>query len=266
MIAAHHVTMRFPIPKRYADYFIAPFHQKYAEALSNISLEIAPGDRVAFLGINGAGKTTLLKLIGGLLYPSSGKIVVNGYDTTRHNRKARAEVGFVLNEERSFYWRLSGRQNLRFFGALDNLPPLQLDAKIKEMIGLVGLDSAADKAVATYSSGMKQRLAIARGLLNDPRILILDEPTRALDPEAVEAVKQLLLDKIHRDEQRTLLIATHRFDEAEVLCNQICVMRKGEVLAYQPTSAALSGGAGIAGFYEHCLNKDKHKNAYQEGR
>ncbi len=265
MITAHQVSMRFPVARRYVDYLSSPFHQKYADALSNIDLFIAPGHRVAFLGINGAGKTTLLKLIGGLLYPSSGKIIINGHDTTRENRKARAQVGFVLNEERSFYWRLSGRQNLKFFGALDNLPPLQLDARIKEMLGLVGLEGAADKPVATYSSGMKQRLAIARGLLNDPRILILDEPTRALDPEAVEAVKQLLLDKIHHDEQRTLLIATHRFDEAEVLCNQICVMRKGAVLAYQPTSALVKGSASIAGFYEQCLNNEKHANAYQEG-
>lgn len=246
--------MLFPVPKRYVEYLL--FKPKsYFNALNNINIEINEGDRVAFLGVNGAGKTTLLKLIGGLLYPTSGEINVNGYNTIKDNLQSRKSVGFVLNEERSFYWRLTGVQNLEFFGVLDDLKGEDLNHKINDLLKLVGLDDAKHKEVATYSSGMKQRLALARGLLRNPKILILDEPTRTLDPQAVEDVKSLISSKIHDDEQKTLLIATHRFDEVAELCNKICVMRKGELLAF--TTLADIGGTSqdISEFYNLTMNK-----------
>jgi ABC-2 type transport system ATP-binding protein len=254
MIQITNVSMLFPVPKRYRDYLLRPFAKsKHFVALERVDLEINDGDRVAFLGVNGAGKTTLLKLVGGLLYPSSGAIVIDGYDTVRHNLKARQNVGFVLNEERSFYWRLSGLENLFFFGTLDNLYGAGLQEKTRELISLVGLEKAAHKPVATYSSGMKQRLAIARGLLCDPKILILDEPTRTLDPEAVEDVKRLVSKKIHESQQRTLLISTHRFDEVEALCNKVCVMKNGKLMAYRRVEEIKAESGSIADFYYHTI-------------
>jgi ABC-2 type transport system ATP-binding protein len=228
--------MYFPKPKRYIEYFLSPFTHKQITALNNISIEIQHGDSVAFLGSNGAGKTTLLKLIGGLLYPSQGSILVNGIDTIKHNIKARKNVGFVLNEERSFYWRLTGRQNLEFFGSLDNLYGQQLKNKIEALLGIVKLNESADELFAGYSSGMKQKLAIARGLLSDANTLILDEPTRTLDPIFAEEIKNILLERIHFNKEKTLLIATHRLEEAEALCNKICIMKKGQILAFDTTS------------------------------
>lgn len=254
MILIENIKMNFPLPKRYKDYIFRPFQgsEKFI-ALKNINLLINAGDRVAFLGINGAGKTTLLKLIGGLLYPSCGNITIDSFDTMQHNLKARKAVGFVLNEERSFYWRLTGRQNLEFFGNLDNITGFKLNNKVEELLNLVGLGKGGDKLVATYSSGMKQRLAIARGLLSDPQILILDEPTRALDPAAVEDVKTLIAKNIHEDVKRTLLIATHRFDEAEALCNKVCVMRCGEVLAFNSIKDIKTEFGSVADYYHHVM-------------
>ena len=201
--------MHYPVPKKYIEYITKPFKQDKFTAIHGLNLNIETGDRVAFLGTNGAGKTTFLKIIGGLLYPTSGKLSVNGYDTIKENLKARKNVGFVLNEERSFYWRLSGKQNLEFFGILDNLHGLQLTQKVQELIQLVGLKGAQHKLFAGYSSGMKQRLAIARGLLSDPDILILDEPTRTLDPISAEDISKIISERIHSKKGRTLLIATH---------------------------------------------------------
>jgi ABC-2 type transport system ATP-binding protein len=254
MIQIKDVSMRFPVPKRYKDYLLFR-NTNHVTVLKHVNIDIKEGDQVAFLGVNGAGKTTLLKLIGGLLYPTSGQIEVDGYDTIKNNLAGRKAVGFVLNEERSFYWRLSGVQNLEFFGVLDNLEGPDLKEKINELIKLVGLDHARNRLFATYSSGMKQRLALARGLLRNPKILILDEPTRTLDPQAVEDIKHLISDKIHEDEQRTLLIATHRFDEVEELCNKVCMMKNGEVASFMAVDEIRSQYGSIARFYHSIMNK-----------
>ena len=242
--------MNYPVSKKYIEYFTKPFKQEYFTALHRISMNIKEGDRVAFLGTNGAGKTTLLKLIGGLLYPSSGIITVNNFDTTKENLNARKSVGFVLNEERSFYWRLTGIENLRFFGALDNLQGNFLERKINELIHLVGLEESKDKLFAGYSSGMKQRLAIARGLLSDPSILILDEPTRTLDPISAREIKDILSERIHKSQERTLLIATHSLYEAETLCNKLCFMKNGKIIYYIETDELKTKYGSV----ENCYN------------
>ena len=246
--------MHFPVSKRYIDYLMHPFRTDTVQALNNVSTVIQPGDRVAFMGANGAGKTTLLKLIGGLLYPSKGTITVNGFDVKKHNLKARKKVGFVLNEERSFYWRLTGIQNLQFYGALDNLYGAQLNQKIKELIELVGLGKDANRLFAGYSSGMRQKLAIARGLLSQPDILVLDEPTRTLDPISTEEIKSLISRKIHEGKERTLLIATHRLDEAEMLCNKVCFMKHGRILLIQTISEILDEYGSLIKCYQQVMN------------
>ena len=149
IISVRDVTMRFPIAKRYRELALHPFRPRRTfTALANATLEIEQGDRIAVMGPNGAGKTTLLKLIGGLLLPTEGEIVVNGFSTLDHNSEARKSVGFVLNEERSFFWRLSAVENLEFFGALDNLSGADLRHRIHDLIRLVGLEHAADKPVS----------------------------------------------------------------------------------------------------------------------
>ena len=175
LISLRDVTMQFPVVKRYRELLLHPFRRRQVfTALKWVNLEVEKGDRIALLGPNGAGKTRILKLVGGLLLPTKGEIAVNAYDTLRHNSEARKSVGFVMNEERSFFWRLNARQNLEFFATLDNLSGTAMQERIRELIHFVGLDSHMDKTIDTYSSGMKQRLALARGLIAEPEVLILD--------------------------------------------------------------------------------------------
>jgi ABC-2 type transport system ATP-binding protein len=251
--------MQYPIPKRYLEYLLHPFRKpNRIFALKEINLEIDKGDRIAFLGPNGAGKTSLLKLVAGLLLPSSGKIAINGLDTLIHHSAVKKAVGLVMNEERSFYWRLSGYENLKFYGALDNLSGDDLEGRIADLISLVGLNEAKDKRVATYSSGMKQKLAIARGLMADPDILILDEPTRTLDPLSAEQQIELIVNRIHADMRKTLLIATHRLDEVSVLCNRVCVIKKGKIVSQNSLDDVITLNGSIAKFYKLCVGEPNH--------
>jgi ABC-2 type transport system ATP-binding protein len=246
--------MRFPITKRYREWFLSPFGPRRVNtALEAATLGVQAGDRIAVMGPNGAGKTTLLKLIGGLLLPTEGEIVVNGFNTIHHNSAARKSVGFVLNEERSFFWRLTGVQNLEFFGALDNLWGVDLRDRIQELISLVGLEEAGNKPVATYSSGMKQRLALARGLIAEPEVLILDEPTRALDPVTCDEIIDLIMSRIHGGSRKTLLIATHRLDEAMKLCNRVLVIDAGHLKAFDYIADLNADGITLPQYYRRSL-------------
>ena len=255
LVSARNITMRFPITKRYRELIVHPFRpRRLFQALTSVNLEIERGDRIAVLGPNGAGKTTLLKLIGGLLLPTEGEIVVNGHDTLRHNNAARKSVGFVMNEERSFFWRLTGMQNLEFFAVLDNLSGADVRERSEQLIRFVGLEQHADKPVSTYSSGMKQRLALARGLISEPEVLILDEPTRTLDPVACEDLIDLILDRLHKGSRKTLLIATHRLEEVAKLCDKVMLISNGQVRAFDRISDLTRQGINLADYYRHNLS------------
>jgi ABC-2 type transport system ATP-binding protein len=250
LISIRDVTMQFPVPKRYRELLLHPFRRRQVvTALKSVHLEVEKGERIALLGPNGAGKTTLLKLIGGLLLPTQGEIVVNGFSTLRHNSAARKSVGFVLNEERSFFWRLNARQNLEFFAALDNLSGKTMEERVRGLIHFVGLDSHADKTVDTYSSGMKQRLALARGLIAEPEVLILDEPTRALDPVACEDLNDLIIERLHKGSRKTLLIATHRLEEAMRLCDKVLIINQGRIIAFSRLSELTAQGINLSDYY-----------------
>jgi ABC-2 type transport system ATP-binding protein len=251
--------MRFPMAKRYREIALHPFRRRRVfTALAGASLEVEPGDRIAVLGPNGAGKTTLLRLIGGLLLPTEGEVVVNGYNTHRHSTRARKCVGFVMNEERSFFWRLSAEQNLEFFGALDGLWGADLKARSRELLRLVGLEQAASRLVSDFSSGMKQKLALARGLIAEPEVLILDEPTRALDPVAADEMTKLILGRIHRDTRKTLLIATHRLEEISALCTKVVVIAEGKLRAFDRVADIMTTGASLLEYYRrHVLSQEK---------
>ncbi len=254
MISVSNVSMYFPVARPIQEALLHPLtRRRRVAALKDVDLAFPRGARVALLGPNGAGKTTLLKLIGGLLLPSEGEITVNGLSTERHNTAARRTVGLVMNEERSFFWRLTGLQNLRFFGAIDNLSGRLLEQRIEELIELVGLESFVNKPFSSYSSGMKQRLAMARGLLADPDVLILDEPTRTLDPVACDELIELILNRIHADLNRTLLIATHRFEETSRLCDRVLVIDGGRIQAHDDLDDLARRDIDLPVYYRECL-------------
>jgi ABC-2 type transport system ATP-binding protein len=206
-----------------------PFRRaKRIRALAGIDLSVHEGEIVGLLGPNGAGKTTLLKILSCLVLPDKGTAKVGGVDTIRENR-VKPMIGLVHADERSFYWRLSARENLRFFSRLYNLKGRRIGSRIDELLERVEMTEEADRPFSGYSSGMKQRIAIARALLHDPPILFMDEPTRSLDPAAAMALRNFVLEKLHGRGKKTIVLATHNLQEAETMADRVAILVRGKV-------------------------------------
>lgn len=228
-------------------------------ALRGLSLEVGRGEVLGLLGPNGSGKSTTLKLISSMLLPDKGRVVVNGADTRTQGQAARRMVGFALASERSFFPRLTARENLDFFAAMEDIPRRECRARAESTLGEVGLDDAAQKQAMKLSSGMYQRLGIARALLKKPAVLLLDEPTRSLDPVASSSlwmqVRKLSSTGI------TVVLATHNFEEAVALCDRVAILREGELLALRRLSDC--GNDELREFYLE-ITGDDHPLAWQE--
>ncbi len=208
---------------------IRPFERaERIQALRGVDLEVRRGEILSLLGPNGAGKTTLLKIICCLVLPDCGRAMVDGHETTQENRVKRL-IGLVHSDERSFYWRLSARENLRFFARLYDVPRRQIERRIQELLERVDLVAAADRPFSGYSSGMKQRVAIARALLHDPPILLMDEPTRSLDPASSMELRRFVRDELNQRGGKTVLLATHDLREAEALSDRVAVLVRGKL-------------------------------------
>ena len=201
---------------------------KDIEALRGVSFEIFEGDVFGFLGPNGAGKTTTIKILSTLLSPTSGVAQVLGYNCFGQEKNIRKQINFVFGGERGLYWRLSAFENLMYFGDLYKIPNRILKKRVTELIKLVGLSGREHERVEGYSKGMKQRVQIARGLVNDPQVLFLDEPTLGLDPVGANDLRELIKDL--RAQGRTILLTTHYMQEADDLCNRIAIIDKGKIL------------------------------------
>lgn len=198
------------------------------EALKGISFDIKKGEIFGLLGQNGAGKTTTIKILTTLLLPTSGKVRVMGFDPVKEERKIRPYINFVFGGERNLYWRLSARDNLSYFADLYKLDKGTKKKRIEEVLELVKLTNRADEKVETYSKGMKQRLQIARGLINDPEIIFLDEPTIGLDPIGAKDLRMIV--KNLQASGKTILLTTHYMYEADELSDRIGIMKKGELI------------------------------------
>ncbi|MGH2521196.1 MAG: ABC transporter ATP-binding protein [Anaerolineales bacterium] len=203
--------------------------EKQVEALKGVSFEIKPGEIFGLLGPNGAGKTTLIKCLTTLLLPTSGEAWINGYHLTQDDNPIRATVGCMLMGERGLYWKLTGRENLVFFGALYHLNPAARRRRADEIIERLNLGELADRAVETYSSGQKMKLAFAKALINDAPLLILDEPTNTLDLPSARELRAVVREL--NDEGKTVIYTTHIMAEAETMCDRVAIIDRGEVLA-----------------------------------
>jgi len=212
--------------------------------LRGIHLRVWPGSTLGLVGPNGAGKTTLLKILAGLMPPSKGTVHIRGEGFQTAPRRVQRLVGFVSSEERSFYWRLSGRENLKFFAALHGIHGRRRSQRVDGLLEELGLGAQAGVRFQEYSSGMKQALCLARALLHDPPVLLLDEPTRSLSPDAARRFRRVLRGKA-REEGRALLVASHDLRAVEELADEIALIDGGAIIA-AGTLAALGQQAGLA--------------------
>lgn len=196
-------------------------------AVDGVTLTVKPGQILALLGQNGAGKTTTVRMLTSLLTPTRGWACVSGYDVTKNPQEVRSNVG-VLTEQHGLYMRMSGEEYLDFFGKAYGLEPHTRKARSTYLLDYFGLAEAARRRSGEYSKGMKQKLALARALMHDPSVLLLDEPTSAMDPESARLVR----DEIARlrSTQRTIIICTHNLAEAEALSDSIAIIYRGKIL------------------------------------
>jgi ABC-2 type transport system ATP-binding protein len=208
------------------------FRRKRTEvhALNGISFEVESGELFGLLGPNGAGKTTTIKILTTLLLPSSGEARVLGFDPVADVREVRRRIGYVFGGDRGLYERLSARDNLRYFSELYGVPPRTQAHRIDELLELVGLTDRHHERVEGYSRGMRQRLHIARGLLHDPEVLFLDEPTIGLDPVGARELRETIGSL--RAGGKTILLTTHYMYEADELCQRIAVIAGGKIVAH----------------------------------
>ncbi len=201
-------------------------------AVDHVNLGIPKGTLFGLLGPNGAGKTTMIKLLSTLLLPEEGTAYVNGFDITKQANQVRSSIGVVTGGERGLYWRLTGRENLLFFARLYGVREDKARPRIDELLKLVELDDRANDNVEKYSRGMKQRLHLIRGLVHDPPILLMDEPTLGLDPNSAVVIREFIKEKLQKDQGKTILLTTHYMEEADQLCDQIAVIDHGKIIAH----------------------------------
>lgn len=197
-------------------------------ALNNISFNVYKGEIFGILGPNGAGKTTIIKILSTMLAPTSGYAKIFGYDTFLNDIKIRNRINFIFGGELGLYGRLTAYENMVYFANLYNVKSDEINKKVNELLNLVGITEFKNKRVEIFSKGMKQKLQIARGLINNPDVLFLDEPTIGLDPVASNNLKEII--KKLKSEEKTIILTTHYMAEADELCDRIAILNKGNIL------------------------------------
>lgn len=228
------VSKRFAVPRGWREAMRAPREARWKTALDALSLDVPEGACYGVLGPNGAGKTTLFRVLSGTVLPDAGTVRVAGIDALADPARVRTALAPASNDERTLLWRLDARGNLELYAALRGLAGAAARARIDEALDAVGLADAGRARVATYSSGMRQRLLVARALLAHPRILLLDEPTRSLDPLAARSLRAFVRTELVERRGCTVVLATHDTEEALDVCDAVAVLDRGRVVATGP--------------------------------
>jgi ABC-2 type transport system ATP-binding protein len=236
MIETNNLTKRFPCSTAGKEQGCAPLDEEtpgsgamtWFTAVDRVTLQVPAGEILALLGPNGAGKTTTVRMLASILKPSDGWARVTGYDTVRHARRVRHAVG-LLTEFPGLYLRMRADEYLSFFGELQGLSTSLIRQRIEMLTDRFGLAGARRQRLAEYSKGMRQKLALIRAMLHDPEVLLLDEPTSAMDPQSAKQVRDAILD-LRRD-WRTVLLCTHNLSEAEQMADRIAIIRRGQIVA-----------------------------------
>lgn len=199
------------------------------DVIKGIDMQIPKGKIVGLLGINGAGKTTTIRMLSTLLTPSKGEILIDGTNINNDEKGTKKKINIISGGERNLYWRLTGKENLEYFGSLYGIDKKELSNRIDECLKLVKLEDSSDIPVEKYSKGMKQRLQIAKGLINDPDYILLDEPTLGLDIVIAKELRHYVL-KLAKELNKGILLTTHYLKEVEELCDYIYLLDNGKIL------------------------------------
>jgi ABC-2 type transport system ATP-binding protein len=231
-VSLHQLSKTYPIPLAQLKKFFRRKALNPVEALRDVSFDVDEGEIFGLIGRNGAGKTTLTKIIATLVRPTAGTVTVRGFDSVREEEAVRAQIGLATAEERSFYWRLTIEQNLIFFARLYGLADRAARARIADLLTQLELAPLARRRFGELSTGNKQRVAIARAMLGSPSVLLLDEPTRSLDPLAA-AQTRALIKSLASDAEHpvTILLTSHNLAEIEELCHRVAVIARGRIRA-----------------------------------
>lgn len=204
---------------------------KAVTAVSNLTFSVNRGELFGLFGPNGAGKSTIVRMLTTLLAPTSGTATVNSFDVVQQEMQVRASIGLVTADERSFYGRLTTRQNLQFYAAMQNVPRSQIGTRIKDILELFGLSHKANAATQSLSTGQKQRLNMARALIHNPPILFLDEPTKSMDVQTSDFVKALIREELVNKQGKTVVFISHELYEMENFCDRVIILANGTVQA-----------------------------------
>lgn len=228
-VVVHGLIKRFPVRRPLGEVLRRPLSRKWKQALAGVDLEVGRGEVFGLLGPNGSGKTTILKVLATIFLPTAGRALVEGRDVTREPGEVRRRVGCLFDPERGFYHRLTGRENLAFYAALDGLSRREGARRIEELLARFGLEGSGRVPVMNYSKGMQQRLGLARALLADPPVLLLDEPSRSLDPGSAAAFRRALREDLASRSGKTVVLATHSLEEGRACCDRAAVLDEGRI-------------------------------------
>jgi ABC-2 type transport system ATP-binding protein len=228
-IVAEHLCKTFSVTKG-----LLRRTKNEVRAVKDVSFEVNHGELFGLVGPNGAGKTTTIKMLTTMLIPTSGTAQVLGFDVAKETGEIRKRIGIVLGGERGLYTRVNAIDNLRYFADLYGVPVRVRDNRIKELLTFMGLWDRAQDRVETFSKGMKQRLHLARGLINDPQVIFMDEPTIGLDPEIAKETRGMIRELVQKG--KTVLLTTHYMFEADELCERVAIIREGKIVALDTPS------------------------------
>jgi len=254
-LSIHNLTKTFAVGKVSRVFLKHPPPERGTEVLKGVSLEVYTGEVLGLLGPNGAGKTTLLEILSTLLLPTSGHATVCGHDVVREAGEVRKVISYCPSASENFFPRLSGVRNLEFFGLLNGLSPAEARKKAQTVLDVVGIDGASRAPFQRYSEGMKQRLVLARALLTEPEVLLLDEPTRSLDPVSQKEIRSFLREQVVGKFGKTVLVVTHSLPEAQQICDRLAILHRGRIVRMgTPEEVRLAcGGEDLTTAFERAV-------------
>lgn len=239
IVEVTNLTKCFARGRPWHELLFAPFAgREKTHALRDVSFAVSAGEILGVAGPNGAGKTTLLRVVANLLEADEGSVRLCGRELSASSHPARRSIGYVSNDERSFFWRLTGIQNLEFFGRLYGLPRAAARRRIDELLGRFALERQGPQLFRDYSSGIRKKFAVIRALLHEPRLLLLDEVTNSLDPSSARNVRRLVRDYVSSGPQRAGVWSTHRLEEIDEICDQVLLIDHGRTSFFGAARAA----------------------------